>query len=105
MKKIGVIGNSDSVKGFCALGLNVFEIDDAEEAIKTIRSLAETDFAIIYITEKLFTECEREISRYIDRQTPAIIPIPGTVGNTGIGLRNVSLSVERAVGSDILSGE
>ena len=34
--------------------------------------------------------------------TPAIIPIPGVAGNTGIGIRDVKQSVEKAVGSDIL---
>ena len=31
-----------------------------------------------------------------------IIPIPGVTGNTGLGLRSVSKSVEKAVGSDII---
>lgn len=105
MKKIGVIGNSDSVKGFAALGLSIFEVDDAQTAAKTLRSLAENDFAIIYITEYLFSQLGHEIDRYTESKTPAIIPIPGTFGNTGIGMSNVSRSVERAVGSDILSDE
>jgi V/A-type H+-transporting ATPase subunit F len=33
---------------------------------------------------------------------PAIIPIPGVSANTGMGMRNVKKSVERAVGSDII---
>lgn len=105
LKKIGVIGNSDSIKGFAALGLSIFEADDAETAAKTVRQLAENDFAIIYITEYLFSQIQNEVLRYEEQQTPAIIPIPGTFGNNGIGMSNVSRSVERAVGSDILSNE
>lgn len=103
MKKIAVIGNSDSVRGFRAIGLDVFEIDEVEQAQKTIKHLAENDFAIIYITERLFSLCSEVIRKYDDKKQVAIIPIPGTYGNTGIGLQNVSRSVERAVGSDILS--
>lgn len=103
MKKIGVIGSSDSVKGFAALGLSIFETNDAETAAKTVRKLAENDYAIIYITEVLFSEIEHEVLRYEEQKTPAIIPIPGVSGNSGIGLKNVSRSVERAVGSDILA--
>ena len=33
MKKIGVIGSSDSVKGFAALGLSIFEVSDPEVAV------------------------------------------------------------------------
>ena len=102
--KIAVIGSGDSVKGFAALGLSVFPTDDAAEASHTIRTLSESNTAVIYITEKLFSACQAEIDRYTDRQTPAIIPIPGTTGNTGVGIRNVRQSVERAVGSDIIFG-
>ena len=100
--KIAVIGSSDSVRGFAALGLSVFGVDDAEEAARILRNLAESDTAVIYITEKLFSLCLPEINRYIDRPVPAIIPIPGTTGNSGIGIQNVRQSVERAVGSDII---
>lgn len=103
MKKIAVIGNADSVRGFRSIGLEVFETDDAEQAKKTIKSLVESDFAIIYITERLFSLCVDEIQKYDDKKQVAIIPIPGTYGNNGIGIQNVSRSVERAVGSDILS--
>ena len=33
---------------------------------------------------------------------PAIIPIPGVTGNTGMGIKMVKKSVEQAVGSDII---
>ncbi len=105
MKKIGIIGSSDSVRGFAALGLSIFEVTEAEEAAKTVRRLAENDFAIIYITEVLFSQIQHEIARYEEKQTPAIIPIPGTFGNNGIGRINVSRSVEKAVGTDILADE
>ena len=33
---------------------------------------------------------------------PAVIPIPGVRGNTGIGTKRLSSFVEKAVGSDII---
>ena len=39
---------------------------------------------------------------YRDKKLPAIIPIPGVSGNTGIGIREIHSAVEKAVGSDIL---
>ncbi|MEG1550917.1 MAG: V-type ATP synthase subunit F, partial [Oscillospiraceae bacterium] len=52
--------------------------------------------------EALATEIDSEIERYKDLPIPAIIPIPGVTGNTGIGMKKVSEFVERAVGSDIV---
>ena len=44
-----------------------------------------------------------EIERYASKPLPAIVPVPGVRGNTGLGLDSVSKFVEKAVGSDILS--
>lgn len=102
MYKVAVIGDRDSIYGFAALGLDTYPVSEKEEAAKILKSLAENEYAVIYITESLQAELEAEIDRYITDYLPAIIPIPGVSGNTGKGIRNVKKSVERAVGSDII---
>lgn len=106
MHKIAVMGDYDSIYGFAAIGLTIFPTDkkDPEEAAKLLRTLAEGDYGIIYITEKLSAVIKREIDRYREQMLPAIIVIPGVSGNTGEGIANVKKSVEQAVGSDILFG-
>ena len=52
--------------------------------------------------EALASGLENELERYRTRPLPAIVPIPGVKGNTGMGMKNVSSSVQKAVGSDIL---
>ena len=54
------------------------------------------------MTEAVYSALGEELDEYRDLLTPAIIPIPGVSGNTGIGMRDVSRSVEKAVGSDII---
>lgn len=103
MYRAAVIGGSESVKGFAALGVKTFETDEAAAALRTVAALAEQEYAVIYITEALYSAIEDRLSRYRDRLVPAIIPIPGVSGNTGVGMANVSRSVEQAVGSDILN--
>lgn len=102
MYKIGVIGDRDSIYGFSSVGLSVFPVDDPAEGTKILKRIAD-DYAVIFITEKLAGEIDSEIQKYRGRTVPAIIPIPGITGNTGIGMKNVSRSVEQAVGSDILA--
>lgn len=102
MYKLAVIGDRDSVLGFRALGFEVFISEGLESAAEILDSLAEKDYAIIYITEQLMTGLGEVISKYDDRPVPAIIPIPGKAGTTGIGMKNVHKAVERAVGADIL---
>lgn len=102
MYKIAALGDYDSIYGFASLGLDTFPVDDSAEAAKTLRKLSEGQYAVIYITESLATVLEKEIDKYRAALLPAIIPIPGVSGNTGIGIRNVKKFVERAVGSDII---
>ena len=104
MYKIGVMGDHDSIYGFAALGFDVFPVE-GEEARKKLRELAESDYAVIYMTEKLAKELSDQIDKYRGELLPAIIQIPGVSGNTGEGVRDVHLSVEKAVGSDILFGK
>ena len=47
-------------------------------------------------------ELEHELDHFRLQPLPAIIPIPGVTGNTGMGIKMVKKSVEQAVGSDII---
>ena len=102
MYKIGVMGDKDSIYGFSSVGLTVMPVEEPAEGVKLLKSVAD-EFAVIFITERLAEEMDSEIQKYRERTVPAIIPIPGVTGNTGIGMKNVSRSVEQAVGSDILA--
>ncbi|MGF6376520.1 V/A-type H+-transporting ATPase subunit F [Clostridiales Family XIII bacterium PM5-7] len=104
MYKIGVIGERSSVLGFKALGLDIFPCSQSDEAKKHLHELAKGEYAIIYITEGLAAELEKDIDQYKDSRLPAIIPIPGKEGASGTGMDSVRKSVERAVGADILFG-
>lgn len=102
MYKIAIMGDRDSIYGFAALGLDTFPVSEKEEAIKTLKSLAQGTYAVIYVTEKLQAMIPDEIAKHAEYRVPAIIPIPGVSGNTGIGIGNVRKMVEQAVGSDII---
>lgn len=102
MYRIGVIGDKDSILGFKAVGFDVFEAQGAEDAAKALHAAASRDYAVIYITEQMAVEIIDDIDQYKEAQCPAIIPIPGNAGPTGLGMMNVKKSVERAIGADIL---
>ena len=101
MYKIAVLGDKDSVLGFKALGLDVFP-SDSSKAKEILLRLAKEDYAIIYITEQIAIKIKSEIDSYKNTLTPAIIMIPSKEGTLGIGMENVRICVERAVGADIL---
>lgn len=103
MYKIGIIGDRDSVLGFMALGLSVFEADSAERAGELLHSLCkDPEYAIIFLTEKYAALLEEETAKYKDLPMPAIITIPGKEGSSGYGMASIKTAVEKAVGADIL---
>lgn len=102
MYKIGVIGDKQSVLGFKAVGLNVFDCSSKEEARQRLKAIADENYAIIYITDSLYDEIKDTVYEYNEKRLPAIIPIPSMKGTTGIGLANIKKAVEKAVGADIL---
>ena len=104
MLKIAVVGGAETVMGFKALGLEACPVASTEEARETLRRLTKDseDYAIIYVEENLAQELQHDIDKFKDVPKPAIILIPGKSGSLGIGMKNITDSVERAVGADIL---
>lgn len=105
MYKIGIIGDKQSVQGFKAVGLDVFDCNTREEAKNTLHKIAGDNYAIIYVTESFYDQIKESIYEYNEERLPAIIPIPGMQGTLGIGLSNIKKAVEKAVGADILFNE
>lgn len=101
-KKIGVVGDKDSVLAFKALGIDVFPVVGDDEARKTVDRLAKNDYAVIFVTEQVAVGIEETIERYTREVLPAIILIPSNQGTLNIGMKRISDNVEKAVGVNIL---
>lgn len=112
--KIAIVGNKDAILGFKALGLETHDANSTEEAVKTLYHLKsktqqgsekgdkEPAYAIIFITEDLAMDINKDDYKKLSQDAlPAIIPVPGTKGTTGYGIKRIGKMVEQAVGSDI----
>ncbi len=102
MYKTAVIGDKQSIMGFSALGIDSFEVNEKSDAQKIISQLVKENYAVIYVTEKIFSQISDTVTRLRHETLPVLIPILGISGNTGVGLRQLYESVERAAGSNIL---
>ena len=101
MYKIAVIGDADSICGFAAVGMTVLPVKDEEEAFEKLSEIDGGSYGMIFVTENVYGKISEEYVR--TDVLPAVIPIPGNSGNTGVGMKDVSKFVEMAVGSDIIS--
>ncbi len=102
MVKIAVLGDTESIKGFAAVGLDIFPCDDEKVAPEKFKRIVDSGYGVIYVTERLASLLTKEISAADRKLTPAVVPIPGVLGNTGIGTARLKGAVEKAVGSDII---
>ena len=103
MYKIAVMGGSDTVMGFKALGLDTYPVSDAAEARSVFNRITAPDgkYAVVYLEESLSKTLSQEIERFTDKPAPAIILIPGREGSQGLGLTALQNAVKRAIGTDI----
>ncbi len=112
---LAIIGNKEAIIGFKTLGLKTYNALSTEKAVEIMYSLKSetiTDpntneqkpaYAIIFITEDLAMNIPEEDYQKLSKDAlPAIVPIPGSQGATGYGIKRLGKMVEQAVGSDIL---
>ncbi len=104
-QKLAAVGAKDQVLAFRALGITAVPVSTPDETQRALVRLADEDYAVIFITEDAAAQVTETIDRYKSQVLPAIIPIPGATGSTGLGMRNVRANVEKAVGVDILFKE
>jgi V/A-type H+-transporting ATPase subunit F len=102
MYEIAVVGDRESIMGFRAIGLSVYPVFNENEARAEIHRLAESNCAVIFLTETLAKNLTDVIARYRGELKPAIILIPGKEGSLGIGKDTMQSVIERAVGADII---
>lgn len=102
MSKIGIIGDRDTVLGFKAIGVEIFETSDFRDAHKIILRLAKTDYAVIFITERLAKDLGETLGEFKDQLVPAIILIPDHLGSMHLAMEGINQNIVKAIGSQIV---
>jgi len=100
---IAVIGDHASIMCFKAVGFTTVSVKNSSETEAAVENLLNENCLVIFITEHALQNAEHVLEKYKDNRTPAIIPIPGRSGNTGIGMSNLDKYVEHALGRNILN--
>ena len=104
MYRVAVMGDRDSIYGYAAIGLDIHPVTDLTRAgAAASRAGGGRLRGDLRDGGPVAEHIKEEMAFYRDRKLPAILPIPGASGNTGLGMAQVKKYVEQAVGSDILS--
>lgn len=106
--KIAIIGDSDTVSGFRALGVEVFNAHNGEEAMEHLRTIKgdstkTTRYAIVCIIEDLLKDIDQtEYAKVVAGPLPAVVILPGTNGTQGFAIGRLRRLAEQAVGASII---
>jgi len=109
--KIAIIGPSDIVSGFKALGVDIFDAHTAEEALHQLKTIkkntldtqSDNKYAIVCIIEDLMVSVNQtEYAKIVEGPLPAVVILPGPEGSKGFALQRLRRLAERAVGSSII---
>jgi len=112
--QIAVVGPEDVVSGFKALGVHVFDANDADTALATIKQLREQTtkgetgdhYATIFVIDHLLRDIpSEEYEKVTSGPLPAVIAIPGLKADKEAGKRKLRVLAKKAIGSDILANE
>lgn len=97
-----MVGERDAVLAFKAIGMRVIPVTTPEETTAALHKLATDGVPVIFITESCARTVPEALEKYKTQSGTAVIPIPGSQGADGFGLRRVRANVEKAIGADIL---
>ncbi|MDR0896985.1 MAG: V-type ATP synthase subunit F [Oscillospiraceae bacterium] len=99
---MGVVGERDAVLAFKAMGMRVIPAETPDAIAAAVFRLAEDGVPVIFITERAAQLSPESLERYKTSASTVLIPIPGSQGTDGFGMRRVKANVEKAIGADIL---
>lgn len=101
---IAVVGSIDSILAFKTVGFDVFGVNN-EENTRTVLNKLLTEYKLIFITDVFAKYVEDIIKDTQNSAYPMVIVIPSGVSEENYALKQISQSVERALGVNILQNE
>ena len=72
------------------------------EVAQAVHQLVLSGVRVIFITERAARNGAETFQKYQTDPAVTLIPIPGSAGSDGLGMRRVHANVEKAIGADIL---
>lgn len=77
MVKIAVLGDTESIKGFAAVGLDIYPCDNDTESAAEFKKIVNAGYGVIFVTERLVPFLQKEIEKVNRQLSPSVVPITG----------------------------
>jgi len=101
--KIAVLGDTDFVMPFSALGVDTYPAGQTAEQINdSAKKIIEQKYALVVVAENIAPVAEQVFSNYQVEPTPCIVVVPFTIESEGFATRALGEALKIATGINIL---
>jgi len=101
--KVAVLGDSDFVMPFSALGLDTYPVEQStEQILESAKKIIEGKYSLIVVAEDKAKIAEQVFGPVQNQSVPAVIVVPFTQEPEGFAMRALGNVLKMATGIDIL---
>ncbi len=101
--KIAVLGDTDFVMPFAALGVDTYAVGGTDEQItEAATKIIGEKYALVVVAENIAPAAEEVFSDYQDAPTPCIVVVPFTIESEGFATQALGQVLKMATGINIL---
>ena len=104
--KIAVLGDTDFVMPFSAMGLDTYPASEtAEDIAENAKKIIEGKYALVVVAENIAPMTQEVFSDYQKTPTPCIVVVPFTTESEGFATRALGEAIKMATGINILQND
>ena len=102
--KIAVLGDTDFVMPFAALGVDTYPVDQTQQITEAAKKIIDNKYALVVVAEDKLKAAEEVFAAYEDSPTPCVVVVPFTTESKGLATEALGKVLKMATGINILQG-
>jgi vacuolar-type H+-ATPase subunit F/Vma7 len=100
---IAVLGSSDFVMPFSALGVDTFDVTDEQQSIiDNAKKILEEKYSLVVVAENVAPQAEQVFSAVRQKTLPCILVVPFTTESQGFATQSLGKALKLAMGVNVL---
>jgi vacuolar-type H+-ATPase subunit F/Vma7 len=102
--KVAVLGSSDFVLPFSALGVDTFAVEaERESVIETASEIVRLHYALIVVAENIAMLAEEAFEDAVKKAVPCVLVVPFATESEGFATNALGRALKMATGINILT--
>ena len=101
--KVAILGSTDFVMPYSALGVDCFAVDDkAEQIVQAAQKIVDEKYVLVIVSENTAPAAHEIFSKFSTKPVPCVLTVPFTTESTGFAVEGLSRLLKGATGINIL---